>query len=70
MTVCLGIESTAHTFAAAIVTSKNQILSDVRANYTTDKGGIIPNEAAQHHKKVYKDIIQKAITDAKINSQR
>ena len=68
MTVCLGIESTAHTFAAAIVTSKNQILSDVRANYTTDKGGIIPNEAAQHHKKVYKDIIQKAITDAKINS--
>ena len=68
MTVCLGIESTAHTFAAAIVTSKNKVLSDVRANYTTDKGGIIPKDAAQHHKNVYKDVIQKAILDAKINS--
>jgi len=68
MTVCLGIESTAHTFAAAIVTSKNKILSDVRANYTTDKGGIIPHEAAKHHKNVYKKIISKAIEDAKIKS--
>ena len=40
---CLGIESTAHTFAISIVDSEKNILSDVRANYTTTKGGNYPN---------------------------
>ena len=32
---CLGIESTAHTFAISIVDNKKNILADQRAAYTT-----------------------------------
>ena len=50
--VCLGIESTAHTFGVSIVDSKANILTNVKDSYITTKGGIVPNEAAEHHKKV------------------
>ena len=64
--ICLGIEGTAHTAATSVVTSKNEILSDIRNMYTKEKGGIIPTEAAQHHKNIFPKIIRKAIEDAKI----
>lgn len=63
---CLGIESTAHTFAISIVDSEKNILSDVRANYTTTKGGIIPIEAANYHKEKKEEILNKALTDSKL----
>jgi len=62
--ICLGIESTAHTFAASVVSSKNTILSDVRDMYTTERGGIIPSEAAEHHRNVKDVVIRKAIEDS------
>lgn len=34
--------------------------------YTTEKGGIIPIEAAKHHENVYKEVIEKALEQAKI----
>ena len=49
--LCLSIESTAHTFGIGIV-NKNKILVNIKDSYTTKKGGIIPIEAANHHKKV------------------
>ena len=63
--ICLGIESTAHTFGAAIVTSKNKILSDVRVMYKPKTGGLIPIEVANHHKKIKDQIVEQAITQAK-----
>ena len=51
---CLGIECTAHTFGASVVEEKGNILSEVRDMYTTEKGGIIPIDAAKHHKEVRK----------------
>ena len=50
--LCLGIESTAHTFSCAII-EKNQkrgkILSDVRRIYKPPEGqGIHPREASRH----------------------
>jgi N6-L-threonylcarbamoyladenine synthase len=48
MTIMLGIESTAHTFGIGIVRN-GKILSNVKKSYTTEKGGIIPVEAAKHH---------------------
>ena len=63
--ISLGLESTAHTFGIGIVSSKKNILSDVRDIHTTEKGGIIPVEAAEHHKRVYKDILKKALEEAK-----
>jgi N6-L-threonylcarbamoyladenine synthase len=49
MSTILGIESTAHTLGIGIV-KNGKILSNVRDMYHTDSGGIIPNEAAKHHK--------------------
>jgi len=65
--ICLGIESTAHTFGVGIVSSKGTILSDIRNSYTTTKGGIIPIEAARHHEAVYSETIKKAIQNSKID---
>ena len=61
--ICLGIESTAHTFGAAVVSRKGEILSDVRDSYSTEKGGIIPKDAAIHHENVYHDVIRKALVE-------
>jgi len=60
--ICLGIESTAHTFGVGIV-SKKKVFVNVRDNYTTEKGGIIPGDAAQHHQDIYRDLIKKAISE-------
>jgi len=62
--ICLGIESTAHTFGAGVVTRKGTILSDVRDVFTTIKGGMIPNEVAQHHKEVCDAVVRKALEEA------
>ena len=64
---CLGIESTAHTFGAGIITEKGKILSDIRDMYQTKSGGIIPSEAAKHHKEISLKIINQALEQAKLN---
>lgn len=61
--VILGIECTAHTFGIGIV-SKGKILVNVQDMYTTASGGIVPVEAAKHHRavaeKLYKEAVEKA----------
>lgn len=58
----LGIESTAHTFGIGIV-NKGKIIANVKDSYTTEKGGIIPIEAAKHHAaicdKLYSEALEK-----------
>ncbi|MBS7650095.1 MAG: KEOPS complex N(6)-L-threonylcarbamoyladenine synthase Kae1 [Candidatus Bathyarchaeia archaeon] len=63
--LCLGIESTAHTFGAGIVSEDGKIYSDSRDVYVPVIGrGIHPTEAAQHHNiaapKVILDAFRKA----------
>ena len=62
---CLGIEATAHTFGIGIVNEK-KILSNVKDSYTTEKGGIIPTEAANHHKRVKEKVLQDSLNEAKL----
>ncbi|MEK6922342.1 MAG: KEOPS complex N(6)-L-threonylcarbamoyladenine synthase Kae1 [Nanoarchaeota archaeon] len=64
--ICLALEGTAHTAGVSIVTSKRNILADLRDMYTKEKGGIIPAEAAQHHKNIFSELIRKAIEEAKV----
>jgi len=64
--ICLGIESTAHTFGVGIVDDKGRILANVKDVFTTEQGGMIPVKVAEHHKKCYKDVIQNALDTAKI----
>ncbi len=59
--ICLGIESTAHTFGAGIINDKGKILANVKDSYTTDKGGIHPTEAKNHHIRVGDQVIYDAL---------
>lgn len=61
----LGVESTAHTFGIGIIEDK-KILADIRYQYQTDKGGIIPNKAAEHHKKIKENALEDALREAKL----
>ena len=64
----IGFESTAHTFGVGIIRDK-KVLSNVKASYTTEKGGIVPVEAAKHHENVYKELIEQALKQAKVKLQ-
>ncbi|MBR9699813.1 bifunctional N(6)-L-threonylcarbamoyladenine synthase/serine/threonine protein kinase [Candidatus Woesearchaeota archaeon] len=64
--ICLGIESTAHTFGVGIVTDKKKVLANVRDSYTTKTGGIIPSKAADHHVEVFDKVVRQALEDAKV----
>lgn len=62
--ICLGIESTAHTFGIAIVTDKKEVLANEKILFTTEKGGMIPAQVADHHVLHFKEILDKALTKA------
>lgn len=65
--ICLGIESTAHTFGVGIVKDK-EILSNEKAVYIPKKGsGIIPRDAAQHHSDVSLDVLKACLDKAKLS---
>ena len=64
--ICLGIESTAHTFGIGIVNDKGKLLANVKDSFTTEQGGMIPVDVAEHHKKCYNNVINEALKNAKI----
>jgi len=61
----IGIETTAHTFGVGIV-DNGKILANVKDPYTTKSGGIIPMDAANHHKECAEKIWGDALKEAKI----
>jgi glycoprotease/Kae1 family metallohydrolase len=66
MQICLGIESTAHTFGVGIITFDGKILANEKAMYTNPVGGIHPTEAKEHHIRNADAVIEKAIEKAGI----
>ena len=69
MSTILGIESTAHTFGVGIV-KNGKVLSNIKKTYTTDKGGIIPIEAAKHHCDNKNELYFEALDSAKISEDK
>lgn len=68
MTLALGIESTAHTFGASIVSDKPPyILSDARARYRPVKGGILPREVAQFFSQKAGEVVGEALRQAGVS---
>ena len=66
--ICLGIESTAHTFGVGIVDENGNILVDERMMYRPKRGkGILPRDASEHHTKNASAVIESALEHAKIN---
>jgi len=61
--LCLGIESTAHTFGVAVLEDR-KVLSNVRNSFTTVSGGMIPAEVADHHVKVCDIVLRQALTES------
>jgi len=61
----LGIESTAHTFGVGILDGK-RVLVNVIDSYKTEKGGIIPIDAAKHHEQICDKIIDEALEKSKL----
>ena len=61
--MALGIEGTAHTLGIGIVTER-KVLANVFDTLTTEKGGIHPKEAAEHHAKLLKPLLRKAFEEA------
>ncbi len=64
--ICLGIESTAHTFGIGIVDSEGNVLANARHTLETETGGIHPIKAAQAHILYYDMLIKSALKDAKL----
>lgn len=63
--ICLGIESTAHTFGVSLVDSRGRILSDEKKTYAPPPGrGIHPRESAQHHSQVSPTVVRDALRKA------
>ncbi|MEK6949803.1 MAG: bifunctional N(6)-L-threonylcarbamoyladenine synthase/serine/threonine protein kinase [Nanoarchaeota archaeon] len=64
--ICLGIESTAHTFSIGIVTEKGEVLANIIDSFRTEKGGLIPSDLAKHHEQVKEKVLKEALEKAKI----
>ncbi len=68
--ICLGIESTAHTFGAGIANGKGTILSNSRNVYMPMSGwGIVPMDAKKHHEKVAEWVTGKALEKANLKME-
>ncbi len=67
--ICLGIESTAHTFGCGIVSDSNgkcNILANEKSSFTTEEGGIKPREAADSHLENAADVLKSALEKAAV----
>ncbi len=67
---CLGIESTAHTFGIGIASFDGKILANAKSTFTTEKGGMIPNEVAKHHEKARQKVLAEALKEAGISIEK
>ena len=69
--LCLGVESTAHTFSCAVLEKKGKkgkILSDVRKIYRPPEGeGIHPREASRHHVENSAEVLSESLQKAKVS---
>jgi N6-L-threonylcarbamoyladenine synthase len=61
--MCLGIESTAHTFGASLVDSHDRIVTNVNSTYRPPVGvGIHPRKASEHLATVADEIVKTALS--------
>lgn len=66
--ICLGIESTAHTFGASLASSDGKIIVDENSRYEIPpRKGIHPREAAQHHCEVAPIVLNQTLKQSEIS---
>ncbi len=64
--LCLGIESTAHTFSVGIMDDQGNILILVSDTYKPQTGGLKPVDVVEHHYTVFDRVLKQAISQANI----
>ena len=69
MTLCLAFEGTAHTIGVAVVDDKCNILSNEKRAFTTEQGGLIPRELAEHHYKFAPIVLKEALEKANVTME-
>tara|TARA_Y100000034_G_C6885797_1_gene406715 strand:- start:1267 stop:2262 length:996 start_codon:yes stop_codon:yes gene_type:complete len=69
MKYILGIESTAHTFGIAVLDEEGKIIVNIKDSYTTESGGMVPPEVAEHHREVCDRLYERALFEARINEK-
>ena len=62
--LCLGIESTAHTWSVGIVDFQGNVIGLVSDSYNPDKGGIHPALVREQHISNFKEIIKRCLSEA------
>ena len=66
--ICLGIESTAHTFGIGIIDFEGNVLSVVNDTYVPDSGGIHPRKVVEHHNLIFLNVIKESLKQAGISA--
>jgi N6-L-threonylcarbamoyladenine synthase len=66
--LCLGVESTAHTFGCSVMDSAGKVLSDARDVYKAPEGsGIHPRDASRHHMELSSVVLGQALESASVS---
>ena len=66
--ICLGIESTAHSFSIGIIDDKGKVYSCLTDMHKGKPGqGIVPIEAAKHHEEVKNSTLEKVLKKSKLD---
>ncbi|KFO22264.1 Putative tRNA threonylcarbamoyladenosine biosynthesis protein OSGEP [Fukomys damarensis] len=69
MPVVLGLEGSANKIGVGVVRD-GEVLANPRRTYVTPPGtGFLPGATARHHRAVILDLLQEALTEAKLSSQ-
>ena len=65
--ICLGIESTAHTFGVGIIDFEGNVYSVVNDIYVPEKGGLHPVQVKEQHVNHFYNVIEKALSQASMS---
>jgi len=65
--ICLGIESTAHTFGVGIITSSGKILANSKKQFVSNEGGMKPYAVSIHHYNCAIDVLKDALSCSKLH---
>ncbi len=65
--LCLGIESTAHTFSVGIIDFDGKVYGLVNDMYIPEKGGLHPVQVKEQHLNNFMDIIRRALSESNIS---
>jgi len=67
--MCLGIESTAHTFSAGILDFDGNVYSLINDIFIPEEGGLHPALVREHHLNNFMMIINRALSEANISAK-